>query len=418
MSGRRLLDAVALFNASRAIASKHYSVRRSQVQLYAKTSSLTKLLKPKVEARTHDAFGSAQSLSNTASQSSTDSRRSADSNIPSTGAMEGQSNKINTSQGLGQDHVSDKSQEYSITDSVPQHPLEVQQEKPKSHPLPDGTVPPDDSRLGWEKSNKDVVNQKSRGEPPKEPLGVPAPQLIEKSKPQFPSHSGVPVVSSDSNSLSGEDARKLQRQFESQIPSRPADGLTGKISDMHRRPGQSSPGFGVDQEQDVFYQPPGDASPVLSALPRLKVPKTVADKQEGDPHIPQKLNTDVFYSSIRVPNVDKTESTDSETTKEMMTSLFQSPRVARMLGKKRHHIPEDLESTNARSISTSRNLYANHEEQEDIRQLASDMAKDAQASRTVRNLLHATGLVGTADLTDSFWIVHRRHESSGYRCAT
>lgn len=42
MSGRRLLDAIQLFNASASVAAKHLAVRQRQLDVFARTSSLTK----------------------------------------------------------------------------------------------------------------------------------------------------------------------------------------------------------------------------------------------------------------------------------------------------------------------------------------------------------------------------------------
>lgn len=42
MSGKRLLDAIQLFNASASVAAKHLAVRQRQLDVFARTSSLTK----------------------------------------------------------------------------------------------------------------------------------------------------------------------------------------------------------------------------------------------------------------------------------------------------------------------------------------------------------------------------------------
>ena len=49
MSGRRLLDAVAVFKASRAIAAKHIALRQNQINDYNKTSSLTKAVRSQTD---------------------------------------------------------------------------------------------------------------------------------------------------------------------------------------------------------------------------------------------------------------------------------------------------------------------------------------------------------------------------------
>ena len=45
MSGKRLLDAAAIFNASRRVAAKHVVLRKDQLDNYNKTSSLAHAIK-------------------------------------------------------------------------------------------------------------------------------------------------------------------------------------------------------------------------------------------------------------------------------------------------------------------------------------------------------------------------------------
>lgn len=49
MSGKRLLDGVALFKASTAVASKHIALRRQQVNVYERTSSIARIFKSQTE---------------------------------------------------------------------------------------------------------------------------------------------------------------------------------------------------------------------------------------------------------------------------------------------------------------------------------------------------------------------------------
>lgn len=49
MSGRRLLDVIQLFNASKSVASKHLAIRQSQLDVYVRTSSLTKGIKEQTD---------------------------------------------------------------------------------------------------------------------------------------------------------------------------------------------------------------------------------------------------------------------------------------------------------------------------------------------------------------------------------
>lgn len=49
MSGKRLLDAIQLFNAAKSVASKHIGVRQRQLDVFTRTSSLTKGIKGQVD---------------------------------------------------------------------------------------------------------------------------------------------------------------------------------------------------------------------------------------------------------------------------------------------------------------------------------------------------------------------------------
>lgn len=49
MSGRRLLDAIQVFNASASVAAKHLAVRQRQLDVFTRTSSLTKGIQRQTE---------------------------------------------------------------------------------------------------------------------------------------------------------------------------------------------------------------------------------------------------------------------------------------------------------------------------------------------------------------------------------
>jgi len=49
MSGRRLLDAAKLFNASRSIAKQHIQLRTQQLDVYSQTSTLAKAVKDQTD---------------------------------------------------------------------------------------------------------------------------------------------------------------------------------------------------------------------------------------------------------------------------------------------------------------------------------------------------------------------------------
>lgn len=82
-----------------------------------------------------------------------------------------------------------------------------------------------------------------------------------------------------------EEARKSQRQAESQIPASAASYSGGEVPEQ----------LSVSQQQDTFYKPSQETASEPSGLPRVKVPKTGGRDQVG---IDQDINADVFHSPV------------------------------------------------------------------------------------------------------------------------
>ena len=324
MSGRRLLDVVAVLQASRAVAAKHLSIRRDQSDLFVRTSSLTKGFTAITQQRWRADSDFAQSFTQSATAAKS---ASTTSDVPVEDGAQGIATQ--SEQGLQQDHHYARSKDNAATDSKPVEDLDVEQRKARRYPLTDGTIPPDGSSMGSE------------------------------------------------SSLSAEEARRAQRQSEHQIPATAAEPPVPESSAS-----EDGPEFAVEQEQDVFYQPPNRTSPVLSALPRVKLPKSAEDVQGGDPHIPQSMNADTFYSSTKPSQKAAAEQGSMDEQEEALGQLFHSPRAARMLGLKTKYMPGGRKSSDSRPFSTSRTARKDTEKGE-FRSLAADIAKDNQAQRTV-----------------------------------
>ncbi len=421
MSGKRFLDAVAVFNASRAVAFQHLSIRRSQVELYARTSSLTKRWSRRTGQPRIDLSASGQAFSQRATAAAT-SQSTKNVTTPSAASVEGRGEVVTDNQGTEQDHHYERSQENSTADSVRSENLEIRQAKAKMHPLADGTIPPEHSEVGHVAPDQDTFSQRTTGES-KAPLSKGSPAREDTLQPES---SGKPTridPSAEAHDLSADDAKVLQRQSESQIPSHPAEPPTGEAFSTCEAACEDQTGFAVEQEQDVFYQPPNSTSPVLSALPRLKVPKTTEDTQGGDPHVPQKINADVFYSSKKLSEkdlADQSGTTAQEPSDEALGSLFSSPRAARLLGLKSKHMPGGLKPPGSRSISTSRLRSAptngadvpsarerssatngsSETDEQSLKQLAADMAKDAQSQQSVSSPWFPQMTINADQLTD------------------
>ncbi|KAI9887680.1 MAG: hypothetical protein M1823_000544 [Watsoniomyces obsoletus] len=215
MAGQRLLDLAALVNASRPVFKQHIDLRRRQLDVYSRTSSLCKAVKRQTD-----------SFVQTAQATAYFSQRLG--GFPSTG------------------------------------------------PSSSGG-----SRRGYSSSAR-------------------------------PSRSSV-------------EKRQLQRQAESQIPSTAA----GQASD-------DTP-LSKNHDQDVFYTRTEHVEPVLSELPRAKIPKHTDNTQGGRGDVDGRLNADVFHSSggrketESVPKVE-TVSEQEHIPEDINTDVFHSPKVAQLLG--------------------------------------------------------------------------------------
>lgn len=339
MSGKRILDAIALLRVSRNVAVDHFAIRASQLELYGKTSSLAKALRQ--QPLTASSFSSR----------SGSSLRKNDDLIPHADKVSGAKTQ---EEGIKQDHFYTRADENAASSSPPRESQTVTQSKADRYPLPDGTIPPANSPISEDVGDPESEYRRPKVDVAQEPLEGEAKQSLQ---PESSSRSTIPDP--NAKPLSPDEARKAQRQAESQIPARSAEPPSS----------DNEPEFSVDQEKDVYYQPPGQTKPVLSALPRMRVPKVENDIQGGDPHIPKDINADVFYSGAKEKEV-------SEPSEEQLEQLFHSPRSAKLLGKKSKYLP----GGSARQFHTTRAVLQSDSEKEDLKKLAADMAKDVSSN--------------------------------------
>lgn len=108
--------------------------------------------------------------------------------------------------------------------------------------------------------------------------------------------------------------REAQRMAEDQIPAAEAYAQ-GSLND------------GANVGRDTFSERTGSVSPELSSLPRVKLPKHLADGQGGDEHVEGKgLNQDVYYTAKAEPTAEKLpEGVD--------VNIFSSSKVSQALGR-------------------------------------------------------------------------------------
>jgi aarF domain-containing kinase len=330
MAGRRLLDIVAIFNASRGVAQKHVALRARQLDVYNRTSTLAKAVKDQTDRVTETAKAasflasrlneSGPAWASEAKDTSANGREgdNADGSIPSKASTEAQQVPKRKYR-IEQDHFYERSMGNSTTDPVPKHDLEIQQEKADRYPLPDGTIPPANSNLNTKPLDHEVLSARPQDETVKKPL------KDEGLKPASSSASTTP--SPAQKLLSAESARNLRQQYELQIPSVTADALDDTVPDPLEE----------GHDEDSFYRKSTHTSPVLSSLPRVKLPQHTSSAQGIDSHLPEgQINSDSFYT-VRplgpVPAVSAVPAQD-EVPEGVDTALFYSPRVARLLGGK------------------------------------------------------------------------------------
>ena len=341
MSGKRILDAIALFNVSRNIAAKHFDIRLGQAKVYSQSSSVIKSLRRQglpILATAVSRFASSQSPSKPQRQ------------------------------GILQDHFYKPSAENAAAESTASGDLDVEQAQAKRQPLPDGTIPPEDSPIGEEAGDGMTHSNVPSGETAQHPVGSEVAQDLHFQSSTRQNLSGT----MPSDSLTPDQAREAQRQSEDPIPAQAAEPPSAE---------EMAQEFGVEQEQDVFYQPPDTAKPVLSALPRVRVPKTENDVQEGDSHLEPGLNADVYYHG------SKREVDADEPTEEQLAQIFHNPRHARTFAQKAKYAPGGIQP-GVHSVSADRprqfhTMVARrqripNQDAESLKQLGADLAEDVQ----------------------------------------
>ena len=328
MAGKRLLDVAALFNASRGVAQKHVALRSRQLEVWSQTSSVAKAVKSQTERVTETAKAASfivSRLNESAPSWTAEASQSAgEKPIPSRESTEAEGNRSAPKEGLGQDHIYERSESNTSSDPVPSEDLEIRQKKADRYPLPDGTIPPADSRAYMPKRDQDVSAARIPS-PPKEPLkgGHNEEAAL---RPVSNGNTTVPNPSRDVKFLSSDQAKKLQRQFEHQIPSQPADAEEGHSKNK----------LAQGHDEDIFYTPSKHSSPVLSSLPRVKIPKITENTQSNDEHLRHDGINSESYSAASAGNTSipaaQAVPEQEEVPEGVNTDLFYSSRVAKLLG--------------------------------------------------------------------------------------
>lgn len=439
MIGKGLLEAIALCKATGSVISKHAALRTHQLDLYNKTSSLARAVASQTGGIASSTISSSASPEraqgpglNHSVPASAKAPSRENGQVPSHESVQSSETTPVAKEGLQQDHFYEPSQLNSATQPPPNQSIGVQQEVAKRHPLPDGSIPPAKSESAAPLQDRDSYSELPQTRPTEQPLSESSWQSAEKLEPTSSGGTTIHDLSNESTLPSAEQARKLQRVAEHQIPSQaaelPAAAVT--VADAARNERSESTELGVDQERDVFYTPSPHISRVLSALPRVKIPKNTVDEQHSAPPVSgQRMNQDEFYTSRAdqqsqtVPNHQAVPQHD-EPSEDMYSELFHSPKVAKMLkgrpspidaskglelkGVKGTPIEDhrsasagDPESFSTRPTLGEESIVAKTQDptsssesaqHDDMQALATDMAKDAAGARASSDQVRHTHL--------------------------
>lgn len=307
MSGKRLLDSLALLKASSAVVSKHIALRRQQVDAYERTSSIIRVFKSQTESVT----SIVKSIPRNAFQSE-GSQTNVDVNRT---PFENKSD-------LDEDHNYKKPETNRNAQPLPISELNVQREKGKSQFLRDGAFSPiEPTKKGFGVDNRTSSDLSRPG------LGRSASISNDEGtkevlQPVSPVRDAIPVPGIQSALLDPDGGRNLQKHTEKDIPSTFAEAQTVSSQVL----------------QDVFHTPNQKTSQVSSSLPSVQLPMITEDTQELNGPVSNKsLNQDVFYSAV----IKKTNETpipegqavpeQQQPSDEIFSEIFHSPRVAKML---------------------------------------------------------------------------------------
>ena len=410
MSGKLFLDAAAMYRASRGVASKYVALQRHQLDIYSKTLSLVKGVKVQTD-RVSSTIRAASAVSQPMNHRSEEIVRGQGAPQPNHDSVNGKGRQKEQNLELEQDQTNATTQPRSDSE------LSLQQAKPKTDPLPDGSIPLAEPESDLSRHGKDSHSNLSQTQSSQDTTASLRNGVVSGLRPasshRIDSHTRAELPDSHR-------ARELQRDAEKQIPSLSAEPPGTEPSEPRSTP----------QNQDVFYTPPQKATRVLSSLPRVKLPKVTENTQQGHLHVPDEgINPDVFYSAAsrnqqqQVPEVQAVPEQE-QPSDAMYSELFHSPKVAKLLkgerkqgnliqGLELHGVQDtpieqekrvqekDQESFNTRPTgqahSRSEDLakmskaseISTKTDSEEIQKLAEDMAKDVVANSGVSTKIYS-----------------------------
>jgi len=209
MSGRRLLDAALVFNATRAVGRKHFQIRYEQLVIWRKTSAIAKALR--IAPHTVRVQQSANILAQQSALYTAGAENVEQQTIPSEASVVGNEGDAKEKIATQQDHHYERSEKNTASEPVHKEALSIKQRKAARYPTPDGSIPPAGAPVTTgtqSEPDADVVSERTidprlsplqefrpetEGTPKLESSGKPTiPEPLLKANGKIPAHDVVP----------------------------------------------------------------------------------------------------------------------------------------------------------------------------------------------------------------------------------
>lgn len=416
MSGKRLLDCVALLKASTTVASKHISLRRQQVSIYERTSSIVRVFKNQIEWVTPIV----KSIPGNATKMDV-SQPGVDENIT----------PVEKKPVFGKDHSYKKLEANTNFQPLPISEPDVEREKGKSQFLRDGLLPPIEPT-----ENRSGIDKRTSSGLPRPGLGrgtsIRNEEGIEKVlQPVSQVRDAIPVPGIQSALPNPDGRRDLPKHDGEDIPSAYAEAQTVSSQVL----------------QDVFYTPARKISQVSSSLPPVKLPMVTEHTQELNGQVSSEYSSqDVLYSAIMketngspIPEGQAVPE-QQQPSDEIFPEIFHSPQVAKMIrgepkralaventnlhiGQgsllKYRQLAQGRDQVKVKIRSSGQNLPRNIDDSEpvnlfstlreadteEVRNLAKDFAKDSRSTSSVTRGVRIDILSVSGDFNDKLMVI-------------
>lgn len=350
MAGRRLVDTARLFNASKSIIQQHAKLRSQQLDVYSKTSTLAKAAKSQTD-RVTLTLDAAIALSRRLSEEVPPHASAAVQRATSTQA---------------EDKTRTDTDTYPARTSYEE--LQVEQDRAKRQPLPDGTIPSADGTPDDGNSGRGTFSSRTVAEPSKEP----PPAANGQSK----NAEGLRPVASDAST----------------IPVPPGSSHGNEPYHPPPPPVQERPN-GLDR--DTFYTQPIKSKP-QPPLSQTQIPKHVGDTPRGDGRLGDGQPNENVHNPVPKPGQEQTQSEQlplrtaapeqDHVPEGINLDVFRSPRVAKLLGGNLHKNTGylDLKGVAKTPRSHTQNVTRNSPDISDVKTISQRKDSTSDPSSTLK----------------------------------